>query len=65
MNRVEEFEERVSIMIESGIPEKNAIRYASEDNSKRWAWYLEFLENPRWPGWSKRKAARFEERRII
>ena len=51
MNRVEEFEERVSIMIESEIPEKKAIRYASEDNSKRW-----------WPGWSKRKVARFDDR---
>lgn len=65
MNRVEEFEERVSIMIESKIPEKQAIRFASEDNSRRWAAYIDFLSDPRWPGWSRRKAVRFEERRTL
>jgi hypothetical protein len=62
VNRVEEFEERVSIMVESGIPERKALMLASRDNSKRWAWYLEFLKDPKWPGWSRRKIERFEDR---
>lgn len=59
MNRVEDFEERVSIMVESGIPVKKALVLASQDNAEKWAAWLAYIVRFLNAGWSMKKINRF------